>query len=241
MTAASCLSAKSQATLEPIRIKEPEAMLKIAVLISGRGSNLQSLIDASQAKDYPAQIVGVISNEPDVFGLERAKKANIPVAVINHRDFKKDREAFEKKLDEQINAWGAQLVCLAGFMRLLTSWFCDRWRDRLVNIHPTLLPAFPGIHVHEKVIAYGAKFSGCTIHFVRSEMDHGPIIVQAAVPVLQDDTPDTLAARVLESEHKMYPLAVRFIAEGRVNVHDEKVFIANANEQKTSLINPAGG
>ncbi len=215
-------------------------MLKIAVLISGRGSNLQSLIDAAQTSGYPAQIVGVISNEPDVLGLERAKKAGIPTATINHRDFKKDREAFEKALDEQIKAWGAQLVCLAGFMRLLTPFFCEKWRDRLVNIHPTLLPAFPGIHVHEKVIEYGAKFSGCTIHFVRPEMDHGPIIVQAAVPVLQDDTPDTLAARVLESEHKMYPLAVRLIAEGRVNVHNEKVFIANANEQKTSLLNPAG-
>jgi len=215
-------------------------MLKLAVLISGRGSNLQSLIDAAKTPGYPAEIAIVISNEPGVMGLERAEKAGIPTAVINHRDFKKDREAFEKALDAKITESGAQLVCLAGFMRLLTKWFCEKWRDRLINIHPTLLPAFPGIHVHEKVIAYGAKFSGCTIHFVRAEMDAGPIIIQSAVPVLQDDTADTLAARVLESEHKMYPLAVRLIAEGRVNVHDEKVFIASANEQKTSLLNPSG-
>ncbi|MDD5586871.1 MAG: phosphoribosylglycinamide formyltransferase [Alphaproteobacteria bacterium] len=215
-------------------------MLKVAVLISGRGSNLQSLIDAAKAPGYPAQIVCVISNEPGVFGLKRAEEAGIPAITINHRDFNKDREAFEKALDAKINEYGVQLVCLAGFMRLLTPWFIDRWLDRLVNIHPSLLPAFPGLHVQQKAIDYGARFSGCTIHFVRAEMDHGPIIVQAAVPVLQNDTESTLAARILESEHKMYPLAVRMIAEGRVNVHGERVFIAGAEEQTTSLLNPGG-
>jgi phosphoribosylglycinamide formyltransferase 1 len=215
-------------------------MLKVAVLISGRGSNLQSLIDAAQTPGYPAKIVCVISNEPGVMGLERAAKAGIPTAVVNHRDFGKDRESFEKALNAKINECGAQLVALAGFMRLLTPWFIDRWLDRLTNIHPSLLPAFPGLHVQQKAIDYGAKFSGCTIHFVRAEMDHGPIIVQAAVPVHQDDTESSLAARILESEHKMYPLAVRLIAEGRVNVHNERVFIAGANEQAQSLLNPAG-
>jgi phosphoribosylglycinamide formyltransferase 1 len=213
-------------------------MLKLAVLISGRGTDLQSLIDAAAVPGYPAQIAVVISNEPGVLGLQRAEKAGIPVAVIDHRDYKKDRESFEKALDAKINEYGAQLVCLAGFMRLLTAWFCEKWRDRLINIHPSLLPAFPGIHVHEKVVAYGAKFSGCTIHFVRAEMDHGPIIIQSAVPVLQDDTPETLEARVLQTEHKAYPLVVRMIAEGRVNVHNECVFVAGAEEQKVSLLNP---
>jgi phosphoribosylglycinamide formyltransferase 1 len=215
-------------------------MLKVAVLISGRGSNLQSLIDATKTPGYPAQIACVISNEPGVMGLERAEKADIPAITINHRDFNKDREAFEKALDAEINAHGAQLVCLAGFMRLLTPWFINRWLDRLVNIHPSLLPAFPGLHVQQMAIDYGAKFSGCTIHFVRAEMDHGPVIIQAAVPVHQDDTADTLAARILESEHRMYPLAVCLIAEGRVNVHNERVFIAGAGEQTMSLLNPAG-
>ena len=215
-------------------------MLKVAVLISGRGTGLQSLIDATKTPGFPAQIVCVISNEPDVMGLERAKKAGIPAITINHRDFGKDRESFEKALDAKINEYGAQLVCLAGWMRLLTPWFINRWLDRLTNIHPALLPAFPGLHVQQQAIDYGAKFSGCTVHYVRAEMDHGPIIIQAAVPVLQDDTEDTLSARILESEHKIYPLALRLIAEGRVNVHNERVFIARAEEQTASLLNPAG-
>jgi len=215
-------------------------MLKVAVLISGRGSNLQSLIDAAGEPGYPAKIVCVISNEPNAFGLERAKKAGIPAEVVNHRDFGKDREAFEKALDARINEYGAQLVALAGFMRLLTPWFVNRWMDRLINIHPSLLPAFPGIHVHQKVIDYGARWSGCTIHFVRAEMDCGPIIIQAAVPVMPDDTESSLAARVLESEHKIYPLAVRMIAEGRVNIHNERVFVSGAEMQTQSLLNPSG-
>lgn len=199
-------------------------MLKIAVLISDRGSNLQALIDAAKEAGYPAQIVAVISNKPDVAGLARAAAAGIPTAVVNHRDYP-DREAFEKALDQKIESFGAKMVCLAGFMRLLTPWFVNRWLDRLINIHPSLLPAFPGLDTHQKAIDYGVKLAGCTIHFVRPEMDHGPIIAQAAVPVLDDDTEESLAARVLVEEHRLYPHVVRLIADGRVNVLNEKVFI----------------
>lgn len=200
------------------------AALKIAVLISGRGSNLQALIDATQQVGFPAVIVGVISNKPAAAGLDRAKAANIPTFNINHRDYP-SREAFEQVLDAKLNEIGAQLVCLAGFMRLLTPWLVDRWRDRLINIHPSLLPAFPGLDTHQKAIDYGVKFAGCTVHFVRAEMDHGPIILQAAVPVQQDDTEEVLAERVLVAEHRIYPEAVRLIAENRVNVIHEKVFV----------------
>lgn len=203
------------------------AMLKIAVLISGRGSNMQALIDAAKTANFPAQIVGVISNKPDAAGLERARNAGIPTFVVNHRDFPA-REAFERELDKKLTELGVQLVCLAGFMRLLTPWFVERWLDRLINIHPSLLPAFPGLDTHRQALDYGVKLAGCTVHFVRAAMDHGPIILQAAVPVLQDDTDESLAARVLEAEHRIYPEAVRLIADRRVNVIDERVFITNA-------------
>lgn len=199
-------------------------MLNIAVLISGRGSNLQALIDATLQPNFPAKIVGVISNIPNAAGLDRAKAANIPAITINHKDFP-SRETFEKALDSKLHEIGAQLVCLAGFMRLVTPWFVDQWKDRLINIHPSLLPAFPGLDTHQKAIDYGVKFAGCTVHFVRSEMDHGPIILQSVVPVEQNDTEEALAARVLGAEHKIYPEAVRLIAENRVNVINEKVFV----------------
>ncbi len=213
-------------------------MLKIAVLISGRGSNLQALIDASQKPDYPARIACVVSNVAEAQGLERARAANIPALAISHRDFK-DKPSFEKAIDEQLTQHGVQLVCLAGFMRLLSPWFVDRWRDRLINIHPSLLPAFPGLDTHQKALDYGVKFTGCTVHFVRAEMDHGPIIAQAAVPVLPNDTEETLAARVLESEHHIYPQIVHWIAESKVNVLDERVFIAGVNSPQSPLLNPA--
>jgi phosphoribosylglycinamide formyltransferase-1 len=203
------------------------AVLNIAVLISGRGSNLQALIDAAAQPGFPAKIVGVISNKPGAAGLDRARAANIPTFTIHHRDYP-SREKFEEALDAKLKDIGAQLVCLAGFMRLLTPLFVDNWRDRLINIHPSLLPAFPGLDTHQQAIDYGVKFAGCTVHFVRAEMDHGPIITQAAVPVSQDDSEEMLAARVLEAEHRIYPEAVRLIAENRVNIIDEKVFIANA-------------
>ena len=215
-------------------------MLKTAVLISGNGSNLQALIDACATPDFPAQIVCVISNKANAFGLERARAAGIPTRVIAHRDFA-DRQAFEAAIEATLEEHGVQLVCLAGFMLILTAWFTERWRDRLINIHPSLLPSFPGLHTHQKVIEYGAKLTGCTIHFVRAEMDHGPIILQAAVPVLPNDNAETLGARVLTAEHQAYPAALRMIADGHVNIFEEHTFIAEASPSGETLFNPKAG
>ncbi|MCC7016228.1 MAG: phosphoribosylglycinamide formyltransferase [Rhodospirillales bacterium] len=214
------------------------ARLNLAVLISGRGSNLQALIDACRDPVYPAEIVLVLSNEPDALGLDRAKAANIPTRVVNHRDFS-DRVAFEEALTRAIEASGARLVCLAGFMRVLGAGFVRRWRDRLINIHPSLLPAFRGLHTHERALEAGVRVAGCTVHFVREDTDQGPIIVQAAVPVRPDDHADSLAARVLAQEHVVYPLAVRLIAESRVRVEGERVVIADARTSSGVLVNPA--
>lgn len=213
--------------------------LRIGVLISGRGSNLQALIDACADPDYPAEIALVISNVADAYGLERAALAGIPTRVIPHKPFP-SRGGFETALTAALQEAACELVCLAGFMRLLTGPFVEVWWDRLINIHPSLLPAFRGLHTHERVIAYGARFSGCTVHFVRPAMDDGPIIVQAAVPVLADDDPERLAARILVQEHRIYPLAVHLIAEGRVRVEAKRVLIDNARAPEAALINPSG-
>jgi len=213
--------------------------LKLAVLISGRGSNLQALIDATLQPDFPAQIARVISNDPDAGGLERAAAAGIPTQVIPHRDHP-DRESFEAVLDREIRASGAELIALAGFMRLLTAGFVTAWRDRLINIHPSLLPAFKGLHTHERALEAGVRFTGCTVHYVRPEMDEGPIIVQAAVPVLPADTADSLAERVLALEHIIYPHAVRLIAEGKVRVDGERALVdGDGTETAGATINPA--
>ena len=214
-------------------------MLNVGVLISGRGSNLQALIDESQKPGRPWKIDCVVSNNPEAPGIGRALTAKVPVHVVNHRDFS-NREAFEKAMDAKLNEHGVQLVCMAGFMRLLTPWFVTRWRDKLINIHPSLLPAFPGLDTHKKALDYGAKFTGCTVHFVRAEMDHGPIIIQAAVPVLPGDTEESLSARVLEAEHKIYPDAVRLIAEGRVNIIEERVLVTGVETSIEATINPSG-
>ena len=189
--------------------------LRVAVLISGRGSNLQALIDACAAPDYPAEIVLVLSNVPDAFGLERARKAGIPTAIVRHRDFA-TREAFDDAMDEKLRAAGVAFICLAGFMRLLSAAFVRRWEGRLINIHPSLLPAFKGVRVHEQALEAGVAVSGCTVHFVIPELDSGPIIAQAEVPVVPGDTVETLSARVLEAEHRLYPHALRLVAEDRV-------------------------
>jgi len=215
------------------------AKLKVAVLISGRGSNLQALIDDCRAPDAPAEIVLVLCNEPGAAGLARAAAAGIPTRVIDHRGFA-DRAAFEAALDRALAAAGAELVCLAGFMRLLGAEFVNRWRDRLINIHPSLLPAFRGLDTHSRAVAAGVRFAGCTVHFVRPEMDRGPIIVQAAVPVRPDDTALTLAARVLEAEHRAYPLALRLIAAGRVRVEGDRAVVAGAVGPLGPSINPQG-
>jgi len=213
------------------------ARLKAAVLISGRGSNLQALIDACAEPGFPAEIALVLSNRADAGGLERAKRAGIPTRIIPHGDFT-TRTAFDSALDAALQATGVELVCLAGFMRLLGADFVETWRDRLVNIHPSLLPAFRGLDTHARVLAAGVRFTGCTVHFVRAEMDDGPIIVQAAVPVLPGDDPERLAARVLAAEHRAYPLALRLIAEGRVRVVDGRVEIEGSSGSPGILLNP---
>jgi len=212
--------------------------LRVAVLISGRGSNLQSLIDACSGADFPAEIVTVISNVPDVFGLERAQAAGIDAAVIDHRDYD-SREDFESAIQVKLKEANVEFVCLAGFMRILTNGFVARWRERLINIHPSLLPAFKGLHVHEQALAAGVRFSGCTVHYVIPEMDAGQIIVQGVVPVHGDDTPDSLAARILEAEHLCYPAALKLIAEGRVTVDGDIARIDGAAAPTGVVINPA--
>jgi phosphoribosylglycinamide formyltransferase-1 len=203
------------------------ARLKVGVLISGRGSNLQALIDACADPDFPAEIVLVLSNKADAYGLERARRAGIPAAVVSHRDYA-DKPGFEAAMDEALNAAGVELVCLAGFMRLLTSGFVERWHDRLINIHPSLLPAFKGLDTHARAIEAGVRFTGCTVHFVRPAMDEGPIVLQAVVPILEADDSHSLADRVLVAEHRSYPLALRLIAEGRARVEGERVAISGS-------------
>lgn len=211
--------------------------MRIAVLISGRGTNLQSLIDASRAPGYPAEISLVLSNVPGVQGLARAEEAGIPAKAIDHRQYA-GREMFEEALQAALGAAKIDLVCLAGFMRLLTDGFVNRWHDRLVNIHPSLLPAFKGIHVHERVIEAGVRVSGCTVHYVRPAMDDGPIILQAAVPVFPSDSPERLAARILVQEHRIYPLAVRLIAEGRARVEGSRVAIDGIKPLEAAFLSP---
>jgi phosphoribosylglycinamide formyltransferase-1 len=194
------------------------ARKRVAILISGRGSNMLALIEAAKDRDYPAEIILVISNEPAAVGLQRAAAAGIPTATVDHRQFGKDREAFERALDRMLQEAAIDLVCLAGFMRLLTPWFVRRWEGRLLNIHPALLPAFKGLDTHARALSAGAKEHGATVHFVVPEMDSGPIIAQGAVPVLPTDTEADLAARVLAVEHQIYPRALRLVAENRVAV-----------------------
>jgi len=215
------------------------ARMKLGVLISGRGSNLLALIEACKASDYPAEIVLVVSNKSDAKGLEHAHAAGIATTVVEHGNYP-DRDTFDKAIHEKLADAGVELVCLAGFMRLLSSWFVETWRDRVLNIHPSLLPAFKGIDAHAQAIATGVKLSGCTVHIVRSEMDAGPILVQAAVPVLPGDDEDTLAARILTVEHRCYPMAVRLIAEGRVKIYGERTVIDTDGMADGSLINPRG-
>lgn len=185
----------------------------IAVLISGRGSNMIALMEACSQPDFPAEIVLVLSNRPDAAGLETAKQAGIPTLCIDHKNFSKDRETHERAVDEAVRASGAELICLAGYMRVLTPWLVQQWANRMLNIHPSLLPAFPGLHTHEAALKAGAKEHGCTIHLVTDGVDEGPILAQARVPVLEGDTADTLAARVLEQEHKLYPATLKHFIE----------------------------
>lgn len=197
--------------------------LRLVVLISGRGSNLQALLDQTMNGALAAEVAAVISNQHGVYGLERARQAGVPALELDHRRFA-DRPGFEAVLIELIDRYSPDLVILAGFMRVLTAGFTEHYRGRLLNIHPSLLPKFRGLHTHERAIAAGETEHGATIHFVTAELDGGPLIVQARVPVLPDDDPDHLAARVLEQEHRLYPQAIRWLAEGRLKLDGERVW-----------------
>lgn len=212
------------------------ARRKTAILISGRGSNMTALIAAAADTSYPAEIVLVLSNRPGAPGLDRAAAAGLPTLTVDHKAFP-DRESFERAVDAALVAAGVELVCLAGFMRVLTPWFIARWAGRLINVHPSLMPSFRGLHTHERAIAEGVKIHGCTVHHVVPDVDAGPIVAQAAVPVLSDDTPDTLAARVLEAEHRLYPLALALVASGRAVVEDGRVRVAG-DAASPALLSP---
>ncbi len=199
---------------------------RVAILISGRGSNMSALIRAAERPDYPAEIVLVLSSRSDAAGLARAAEAGITTAIVSSKEHK-DRAEFEAMIDAKLKAARVDIVCLAGFMRLLSEDFVERWRDRVINIHPSILPAFQGLNTHERAIAAGVKLHGCTVHFVRPAMDAGPIIAQAAVPVLATDTPHDLAARVLGAEHRIFPEALALVAAERTRVVGERVVIAD--------------
>ncbi|MCB1527050.1 MAG: phosphoribosylglycinamide formyltransferase [Hyphomicrobiaceae bacterium] len=210
---------------------------RIGILISGRGSNMASLIEAAHAHDYPAEIVTVISNRPTAGGLAIARDAGIPTVVIDHKDFA-TRMAFEAKMHQALLDAGVELICSAGFMRMLTGGFVDRWRNRQLNIHPSLLPAYPGLDTHARALRDGVRIHGCTVHFVRLEMDTGPIIAQAGVAVLPGDTPETLAARVLDAEHRLYPHALRLVASGAVRVTNDILETAPPTDTPAALFSP---
>ncbi|WP_374443574.1 phosphoribosylglycinamide formyltransferase [Stella sp.] len=216
------------------------ARLRLGVLVSGRGSNLQALIDACSDPDFPAEVALVLSNVAGAPAIERARRAGLPTLVLPHRDYA-SRAEFDGAVHAALADAGVGLVCLAGFMRLLTPGFVDAWRDRMVNIHPSLLPAFKGLHPQQQALDAGVRVSGCTVHFVRNEMDSGPILVQAVVPVLPDDTAEILADRILGAEHAAYPLAVRLIAEGRVRVEGERAIVSGGDWRAVPLMVPGAG
>jgi phosphoribosylglycinamide formyltransferase-1 len=201
-------------------VSTPPRRTRTAILISGRGSNMVALIEAAKAVDFPAEIVLVAANLPEAGGLERARAAGIATASVDHRPFGKDREAFERALDEVLRVNQVELVALAGFMRVLTPWFVSRWQGRLLNIHPSLLPEFRGTHTHARALEAGVAEHGCTVHFVVPELDAGPTILQAKVPVLSGDDEASLSARVLEQEHVIYPQALALVASGTAKLED---------------------
>jgi phosphoribosylglycinamide formyltransferase 1 len=211
---------------------------RVAVLISGRGSNMASLIEAAKAPDYPAEIALVISNRPDAAGLALAAEAGVPTAVVDHRPHGKDRAAFERVLQHALDEQRIELICLGGFMRLFTADFVLHWQGRMLNIHPALLPSFPGLDPHGQALKAGVRISGATVHFVIPETDAGPIIAQAAVPVREGDTADTLAARVLAVEHRIYPLALKLVAQGRVRIVDGRCVVEGGAASDGFLMAP---
>ncbi len=211
---------------------------RIGVLISGRGANMAALIEAAENPAYPAEIALVVSNRPEAAGLERAAKAGVTTAVVDHKPFGQDREAFERAVDATLRAHDIELLCLAGFMRLLTPWLVNAWAGRMINIHPALLPSFKGLNTHARALEAGVRLHGATVHFVTNDMDGGPIIAQAAVPVLSGDDAETLAARVLDAERVLYPLSLDLVASGRARLEDGRVHVTEAMEPRAPLIWP---
>jgi phosphoribosylglycinamide formyltransferase-1 len=211
---------------------------RVAILISGRGSNMAALIEAAKAKDYPAEIAVVISNRAEAAGLERAKASGIATEVIESKPFGKDRGAFEAVLEQKLGQHRIELICLGGFMRLFTAEFVQRWYGRMLNIHPSLLPSFPGLDPHGQALKAGVKISGATVHFVIPETDAGPIVMQGAVPVCDDDTADTLSARILTVEHRIYPEALRLLASARLRLEGDLCRIEGGADGGEPLISP---
>jgi phosphoribosylglycinamide formyltransferase-1 len=212
--------------------------LRTAILISGRGSNMESLIEAARAPDFPAEIALVVSNRPDAQGLAKAKAAGVATSAVDHKIYA-GREEFERSLQVVLETYRIEFLCLAGFLRMLTPWFVGQWRGRVLNVHPALLPSYKGLHTHERALADGVKIHGCTVHFVVPEMDEGPIVAQAAVPVLDADTPETLGARVLAQEHAIYPMALRLVASGVVRAEGNRVVGAANTARGDALVVPA--
>lgn len=214
------------------------ARKRVAILISGRGSNMSALIEAARARDYPAEIALVVSNRAAAKGLELAKSKSIATATIDHAGYK-SREEFEDELAKQLDSAKIDIICLAGFMRILTVGFVKQWEGRLLNVHPSLLPAFKGIDTHVRALDAGVKIHGCSVHFVVPELDSGPIVMQAAVPVLEGDDEEELAMRVLAAEHRIYPEALRLLAEGKLTIEGERVVVAGANgDPDRALVSP---
>lgn len=212
-------------------------MKSIVILISGRGSNMESLLAAVARGELPVRVAAVISNRPDAKGLETAAAQGVPTAVVDHKAYA-GREAFDAALVECIDTYSPDLVVLAGFMRILTEGFVRHYDGRLLNIHPSLLPSFPGLHTHQRALEEGVRIHGCTVHFVTPALDHGPVVVQAAVPVLDGDDEAALAARVLAQEHQVYPLAVRWFAEGRLRLENGRVALDAERPAPAALISP---
>ena len=213
---------------------------RTAVLISGRGSNMRALVEAARAPDYPAEIALVLSNRPDAAGLAWAREAGVAVAAVDHKIYA-GREEFEHSMQAMLEIHRVDLVCMAGFMRLVTPWFIGQWAGRMINVHPALLPAYRGLDTHARALADGVKIHGCTVHFVVPAMDEGPILAQAAVPVLDADTPESLARRVLEQEHRIYPAALARVARGGLLVQGNRVFDDEADAAAEPLLVPALG
>jgi phosphoribosylglycinamide formyltransferase 1 len=210
---------------------------RVGVLISGRGSNLKALLDACTAADFPAEIVTVVSNRPDAGGLDHARAVGVAAEVVDHKAFA-GRDAFQAAVTRALESAGVEIVCLAGFMRVVGAGFVRHWQGRMINIHPSLLPLFPGLDTHARALAAGLRLHGCTVHFVSEEVDGGAIVGQAAVPVLPGDDPESLAARVLQAEHRLYPACLRLLAEGRVRLEDGKAAFSGDFEAGRPLFSP---